>query len=165
MGVVLAGGRSSRMKENKALMLFKEKPLLEHMISILKNVGIKNIKISGEVEGYDCEADEHLYEGPAKAIESIIQKFLDVEGFLFIPVDMPFLSVDVLRTLIKKEGSAYYQDWPLPVLIRPKWPLQKADSVHNFIRQQKAEVILIPKGYEDSFVNLNTPEEWKQAVK
>lgn len=165
LGVVLAGGRSSRMGQNKALMLFEGKPLIEHMIDILKDIEIKNIKISGEVKGYDCEVDETSFEGPVKAIESIIQKFSDVESFLFVPVDMPFLSADVLQAIMQRETSAYYQDWPLPAFIKPEKCGGSANSVRDYMKQQGAEIIPVPIKYEDNFININTPEEWKEAVK
>lgn len=165
LGVVLAGGRSSRMGQNKALMMFKGKPLVEHMNNILKDIGIENIIISGEVQGYNCEVDENSFQGPAKAIENIVQKFDDYKSFLFIPVDMPFLSVDVLRTLMQiGGGSSYYQDWPLPAFITPqKWE-GEVNSVRHFMKKQEAKIIPIPSQYNDCFININTPEEWKEAV-
>ena len=50
-GVVLTGGRSSRMGQNKALLDYQGKPLIEHMMEILKTTGIKEIFISGDVDG------------------------------------------------------------------------------------------------------------------
>ena len=34
-GVVLAGGKSSRMGKNKAMLIYNGKPLLNHMVGIL----------------------------------------------------------------------------------------------------------------------------------
>jgi molybdopterin-guanine dinucleotide biosynthesis protein A len=164
LGVVLAGGRSSRMGKNKALMMFEGQPLVEHMINILKGTGVKNIKISGEIEGYDGIADETSFEGPAKAIEGIIQKFSDYSSFLFVPVDMPFLSVDILRELMQGERSAYYKDWPLPAFVIPREREGEATSVRYFMQQQEASIIPIPPNYEDNFININTPEEWSRVA-
>jgi len=164
LGVILAGGRSSRMGQNKALMMFKGEPLVEHMINILKDTGTENIIISGEVQGYNYEADESSFEGPARAIESIIRKFTGYNSYLFIPVDMPFLSVGVLRTLMQEGGSAYYQDWPLPAFITPQNWEGEVNSVRHFMEKQEAKIISIPSQYNDNFININTPEEWKEAV-
>ena len=50
--VVLAGGKSSRMGQDKALILFNEKPLLLHIANILQEVNSK-VYISGKKGAYN----------------------------------------------------------------------------------------------------------------
>lgn len=102
-GVVLAGGRSSRMGKNKALLDYQGKPLVEHMMEIIKRAGIREIFISGDVDGYDCLPDPAPFTGPAEAIKSIIQRLSSYAGFLFVPVDMPLLKPEMLHLLLNKK--------------------------------------------------------------
>ena len=50
-GYILAGGRSSRMGTDKALLIFQEKPLLKHMISLIEPI-CDIVVISGQNFGY-----------------------------------------------------------------------------------------------------------------
>ena len=46
-GIVLAGGRSSRMGTSKALLRYKDRPLIEHMQNLLHQAGLDDVYISG----------------------------------------------------------------------------------------------------------------------
>ena len=160
-GVVLAGGKSSRMGTNKALLFYKQSPLVEHMQQILKDTGIDRIIISGQVDGYECFPDETLFQGPVKAIEDIIEENQDaIKGFLFIPVDMPLLNPDILDVLLRYPEGAYFNEMPLPAYISAPYCKTNAHSVRQMLDQLKIKPINIPKSFIPCMKNVNTPEEW-----
>lgn len=51
-GIVLVGGRSSRMGRDKAFLELKGKPLVGHMLDVLRSAGLKDVFVSGHVQGY-----------------------------------------------------------------------------------------------------------------
>ena len=52
IGLVLAGGRSRRMGQDKALMRYQGKPLFEHAAALLNEAGCKQVLISRNQPGY-----------------------------------------------------------------------------------------------------------------
>ncbi len=101
-GLILAGGRSSRMDgQDKGLLKLIDKPMIEYVIQQLKPQ-VEQILISanrhiGQYEqfGYDVLLDEYDdFRGPmagmAKGLSSI-----DSEYLLTVPCDGPLLPIDL----------------------------------------------------------------------
>lgn len=163
-GVVLAGGRSSRMGKNKALLEFKGRPLVQHMIDILRDAGLKDIFISGSLEGYSCINDEQLFAGPVQGIRSVLQEKPNYKGYLFVPVDMPLLTPEILQDLISKNEGGYFIGWPLPLFLMRPITMGESASVQGFIEANSLYPVDIPSAYEAAMVNINTPQEWDEAL-
>lgn len=163
-GVVLAGGRSSRMGQNKALLDYQDKPLIEHMLDILKQTGIEDTFISGDVDGYDCISDERPFSGPAEAIKSVVDQFPDYAGFLFVPVDMPLLNAETLHLLLQQKEGGHFINWPLPAFIAPPFSESQATSVKDLLQDYGIYPVDIPDHFLPFMKNANTPQEWKEVA-
>jgi len=164
-GIVLAGGRSSRMGHNKAFLEFKGKPLVEHMLDVLQSVGLKDVFVSGHVEGYPCIVDDAPFSGPAEAIKSTLKKIPGYKGYLFVPVDMPFLKSQTLQVLLAQEYGGYFIKWPLPAYLTPPFSLTNSVSAHDFLAAQGIYPVSLPQDFEEDMKNINTPQEWEEALK
>lgn len=98
-GFVLAGGKSSRMGRDKALLELAGKPLVEHAVSKLRRI-CEQVSVLGE--GPELEAygpvvrDVHPGCGPIGGIEAALlhSKY---EWNLILPVDVPFLPTAFLN--------------------------------------------------------------------
>lgn len=163
-GVVLAGGRSSRMGQNKALLDYHGKSLIEHMVGILKKSGIEEIFISGDVEGCDCLSDQTPFEGPAEAIKSVIKRLSSYAGFLFVPVDMPLIKPEMLCMLLQQHAGGYFIGWPLPALIMPPYSESKRKSVQGLLDDYGISPVELPGHFASSMKNANTPQDWKEVI-
>lgn len=163
-GVVLAGGRSSRMGQNKALLDYKGQPLIDFMCGLLHKTGLSDIYISGDLPGYDTIKDPRPYEGPAAAIRYVMDDLSGYKGALFVPVDMPFLNPDLLRSLCEHKSGAYYKGRPLPVYLPAGSALGEGASVKQMLAPLNAAVLAAPEAARHMFSNLNTPQEWEEAV-
>ena len=166
IGAVLAGGRSSRMGTDKAFLEYRGKLLIEHMMDLLKEAGAKQVWVSGSLAGYPCIPDEEKFEGPAMAMCHILKcsRRADVSGVLFVPVDMPALTPNLLRKLGEREGGAYYQGWPLPAFLPFKDISPEDKSIKGLLRTLRIPAREIPEGRQACFINVNTPEEWREAA-
>jgi molybdopterin-guanine dinucleotide biosynthesis protein A len=166
IGVVLAGGRSSRMGTNKAFLEYRGKPLIDHMMGLLKEADAKEVWVSGSLAGYPCIPDEEKFEGPAMAIRHVLKctKRANVSGVLFVPVDMPALTPNLLREIGRQKGGAYYQGWPLPAFLPFKDISPEDRSIKGLLRTLRVPAREIPEGHRACFVNANTPEEWREAA-
>lgn len=164
-GVVLAGGRSSRMGINKALLSYKGQTLVSHMANILHRADIQDVFISGDVPGYDCIGDAVRHDGPAQAMYSLLEHFsADYERLLFIPVDMPLMQVKTLKRLIAQGGCVYYESYPLPACLVTGYGSSNSRSVRALLDSMGARSIVLPAAYELSMSNINTPEDWESIA-
>lgn len=164
-GIVLAGGRSSRMGRNKAFLEFKGKPLVGHMLDVLQSLGLKDVFVSGHVEGYPCIVDDAPFSGPAEAIKSVLKNIPGYKGYLFVPVDMPFLRSQTLQILLEQEGGGYFIEWPLPAYLTPPFSSTDSVSVHDYLAAQGIYPVSLPQEFEEDMRNINTPQEWEEVSK
>ncbi len=164
-GIILAGGKSSRMGKDKALLEYKGALLLDHMIKLLNDTNLDNIYISGDFKGYNCIVDRQKFNGPACAIIDVMAQLNDYDGALFVPVDMPLLTPNLLQLLLDHPSGAYFDSSPLPVFItKPVLGKNiKANcSVKQLLKEQKIEPITLPEKYKNQMQNFNTIEDWQK---
>jgi molybdopterin-guanine dinucleotide biosynthesis protein A len=114
-GYVLAGGRSSRMGRDKALLELAGKPLIEHAVTKLRRV-CTEVHILAGAEGEHAGLaqyaplvhDPHPGCGPVGGFEAALKQSV-FEWNLFLPVDMPFLPSalldDWVRATLRDESS------------------------------------------------------------
>jgi molybdopterin-guanine dinucleotide biosynthesis protein A len=94
-GIVLAGGRSSRMGEDKSLMKLNGKALVEYSINALRPLCDKVI-ISSNIAAYDftgCEVwpDELPDQAPIIGIYSCLKRS-ETELNVILSCDIPLMS-------------------------------------------------------------------------
>ena len=96
LGVVLAGGLSSRMGQDKAQLSRNNRSMLTFSKQMLSDSGINNIIISGD--NYDVP-DKIKKNGPVGGILSVLARFPHVKSLLILPVDLPFITASALAEL------------------------------------------------------------------
>lgn len=98
-GFVLAGGKSSRMGQDKALLPFCGVPLIEIAVAKLRSL-CAEVSILGTRDDLEVYApsvsDLRVDAGPGAAFESAF-KTMTRDWALFVPVDVPLLPAFVLR--------------------------------------------------------------------
>mgnify|MGYP001248098439 CR=1 FL=1 len=103
-GVILAGGKSSRMGTDKGLILLKGKPLIQYVIDALFKVVSKVIIISNNKEysklGLDVYPDLIKEKGPVGGIFTALT-YSDTKTNVFVSCDTPFVTEELLNLLIK----------------------------------------------------------------
>lgn len=107
-GFILAGGKSSRMKSDKALLLIQGEPLLGRMTRLLKPF-CQTVAISGnnpDHEDFNLEMVRDLYPGcgPISGIFSSL-KHSSTQWNLLVSVDVPFINEDFLQTMVSGIGN------------------------------------------------------------
>ncbi len=163
-GIVLAGGKSSRMGRNKALLPYKGQPLIDHMMALLRGAGLQDIFISGHLLDYPGIADESPAAGPVEGIRSVIKHKPGYQGYLFVPVDMPLLTPSVLRLLLAQEQGGYFINAPLPAYLVPPFTPCASASVQSFLDAQGIYPVDLPDSLAHTMKNTNTPQEWEEAL-
>jgi len=171
-GLVLAGGASTRMGTDKALLTLEGHTLLDRAVGILRRFGADPVLVSGNRPGYDCVPDSRPGLGPLGGLESILAARGELAGrwMMVIPVDMPYLDTETLGHLAGAAqahgGGAACTQYPLPLAIRVTDGL--ADAVDRAlagtgsIRDLVGDLGLARVEREEGrpFENFNTPQAW-----
>jgi len=101
-GYVLAGGRSSRMGRDKALISLAGKPLIEHAVAKLRRIcsAVHILSNDTALTAFaPTVSDIHTGCGPIGGIEAALAH-TPYEWNLFLPVDVPFLPAAFLSRWI-----------------------------------------------------------------
>lgn len=117
LGVVLAGGLSSRMGTDKALLTRNNETMLSYSRQQLQQANVADVIISGKEHGI---ADSVNNLGPMGGIYTVIQKY-NPSALLILPVDLPLIDSDSLQQL-KKVGeiaqkACFFQNSFLPLYL------------------------------------------------
>ena len=104
-GLVLAGGKSSRFGEDKALVFYKGMTFLERSISLLDSLDLKPVVVTRRGADYPLAGCPVIYDqlpekGPLGGIYTAMTHFKDT-AFLVLTCDMPDLTGRVLSDLLR----------------------------------------------------------------
>ena len=103
--IILAGGKSSRMGSDKALLLYKNKTFLEHVVCAIKPLVDEVLIISNnkdhQVDNCKTIPDLILNSGPIAGIYTGL-KHSKTENNLVISCDIPLVKTSILEFIIKK---------------------------------------------------------------
>ncbi len=102
VGFVLAGGRSTRMGVDKALVPFCGRPLLEHALALLREAGL-SATIAGArsaLSGFAPVVDDsEPGRGPLTGVCTALRS-CTARRAVFVPVDLPLLPASLIRYLL-----------------------------------------------------------------
>ncbi|WP_154223445.1 molybdenum cofactor guanylyltransferase [Marinicella rhabdoformis] len=170
-GVVLCGGQSSRMGQNKSELIYKGKPLKAFMRSVLLDAGLDSVYFSGP----DGIADEQSGLGPLSGMSSSLRALDDGINVLFVPVDMPLLNsklVAGLLDVVEDSEVTRFEGQHFPLILKntkkvrqilTKQLEDKQLAIHQLFEQLSQKLVEL-EGQSVQFTNVNTQKEW-QAIK
>ena len=175
VAVILAGGLSSRMGKDKALLPYKGERLIDFIVAILVDLGLQ-IYVSGQVESFECIPDRVPLLGPMGGVISSIDFLLSrsVDAALFVPVDMPRLSKALLKPLIDFQGTCdalTYEHHPLPLRLSFsenmynkldifKSSMPSRGSINGFLKTLDTASLIPLDDQKICLQSTNTPEDW-----
>lgn len=119
-GIVLAGGRSTRMGRDKALLPWGEGTLLDRMIERLREAGALRMVVSGDRPSHGGIPDAWRDGGPVCGLASVVPHCGDGVAVV-VPVDLPLLDTRRIRVLAEAthaQGAAFFAGHPLPCGLR-----------------------------------------------
>ncbi len=106
--MILAGGKSTRMKEDKGLVVFEGRKLVESVIAVAStltdNITLLTPNPSYRQFGYPCIEDDLKDKGPLGGIYTGLLRS-GTRKNLFLGCDMPFLTESLLSALLAACGE------------------------------------------------------------
>lgn len=185
IGVILAGGQSRRMGQDKALLTHNGTSLLEHTTKLLQDTDCQLVILSGYPRvGFVGKVipDDVFEAGPVSGIMSTFRYLMNNYPLgvqcLVVPVDMPKLTSKLLRFLLenaKDSDGALFHKHPLPFCLNLSKALQnlvqnteafsltnqRSPSIRGFLSPLKMSILEPSLEELNELVNVNTPEEWE----
>lgn len=175
-GVVLAGGLSSRMGRDKALLHWQGRPLIEQQIALLHATGVREVKVSGDRPAYHGVADPLPQRGPLGGIAGVAANCADGE-LLIVPVDMPRLQPLLLQRLRDAEpgaGGVRFAGHVLPMRLR--LDTRCRDALHTLLAEREPRArslralqervgvreIVLSAQEAAQLIDCNTEETWRE---
>jgi molybdenum cofactor guanylyltransferase len=184
-GIVLAGGKSSRMGSDKSKMILNSKTLIEYSIEALKPL-CETVVISSNNYSYDytgCEVwpDELPDGSPMVGIYSCLKRS-QTEYNIILSCDIPLISTSLLDYLLSNSKDS---DITVPIhgnnLIEPLCGIYKKsclDVLKGFIdrvnyrlneciRSTSHRLVKIDQTTnfsEKLFTNINTPDDFHKLL-
>jgi molybdopterin-guanine dinucleotide biosynthesis protein A len=189
-GIILAGGRSSRMGKNKAfLTVDNNQKIIEGIIELFQELFQETIIVSNEPELYEylgvpVTTDIIPRQGPLSGIHAGLVKAGTQYSFV-VPCDMPFLQANLIKLLVEE---AVGFDVAVPQIGKYLQPLHAVYSKNclehiekclnnnivkvfalypwvkvNFVGESKLSSAINNGSLDQVFFNINTQEELEQA--
>ncbi|HFS68147.1 MAG TPA: molybdenum cofactor guanylyltransferase [Flavobacteriia bacterium] len=176
-GLILIGGKSTRMGTDKSNIIYHNKPQKDFLFDLLKDsFGQKNtyfsVRNKQQLDVENAIADTFLNLGPFGGICSAFQKNPNV-AWLSIATDLPFVDANVINSLLKHrnpskiatafKGKSKNFPEPLITIWEPKaYPIllqylaQGYSCPRKVLINNDVEIVEI----DDKFIqNINTKEE------
>ncbi len=189
VGVILAGGKSSRMGTDKAGLRIDGESMLLRMRRVLKAAGCMQVMLSGHARDdwhADTIPDKLSDTGPVGGIVSTLcwaeKNTSPNTRIVFVPVDAPLLSPDLIASMLHLEpagNGCFISESPLPLaLTTTDAVLQQAAiayadlvaqqsswSVRRFIEPLKLRSINVNDSIRPQLINVNTPAQWEDLLR
>ena len=185
VGVILAGGRSSRMGRDKAGLCINNESLLLRARRSLLAAGCERVLLSGppRQDWPDaCVPDQLTGAGPVGGIISAlawaVADGMPTKNLLFVPVDAPLLSPELLASMLQKTDSGVNgcrtPGSPLPVVLKTTEAVLKqcaaaqvdleakrSWSVKRFVEPLHLVALDETDAIAPQLINVNTPAQWE----
>jgi molybdopterin-guanine dinucleotide biosynthesis protein A len=178
-GLVLVGGKSTRMKTNKSELNYHGKPQKEFAKELLGNNNLETFYSVGNASEKENEiSDTFLNLGPFGGICSAFQKDPNSAWFV-LATDVPFINNEIIKllllkrnpskfaTAIKGKGKEFVE--PLITIYEPKaysillqYLAQGYSCPRKMLINSDVEIVEIDANF---IRNINTPEEFEVAKK
>src|SRR5690625_331533 len=177
IGIVLAGGRSSRMGRDKALLRWRGQTLLDHQLETLRLSGVDQTCVSGRRPEHNGIADPQPGAGPLGGLAGVAAFIQEDVNLLVVPVDMPLLSPELLRRLGRENPAANclrFAEKILPMRLRldriaRRLLQQRLDaertgerSLHALQSDLNAAELALDEAEANQLVDCNTPAVWQE---
>ncbi|MEC3966402.1 molybdenum cofactor guanylyltransferase [Flagellimonas halotolerans] len=182
-GIVLAGGKSTRMGKDKAFLMLDDKPFISHILETVKQCAENVLIISNNQKldslGVTRHADLIPCVGPIGGIYTGLTHS-NTEFNIVVACDTPLLNKETIGILIdgiddKHDGFiVQHEDVPMPLVgIYRKSSIayfkeaidEEKLGLQKLLATLRTKTIDLPKSHSKSVWNINTLEDFRTIKK
>ena len=184
-GLVLAGGKSTRMGTDKGSIVYHELPQREHLYHLLEKVcdktflSVRSEQVNELPSGVNFILDNNEFRGPYNGILSAHKKYPHV-AWLILACDLPLMDLKGIQQLIKERNSNKVatafagNESRLPEPLCAIWEVEGLkQSIAHLINGTStcprkflinSDVQLVFPKEEQILLNANSKEEYQEAI-
>ena len=186
--MLLAGGKSSRMGQNKAELFYQGKTFVDYSIEKAEKLGINRIYLSGNQKvKKEVQIIQDIYQekGPLGGIHACMKE-IKTPYCLVLPVDVPQIPIEVLECMLNYHEShgQNAEGKQLPLLLKHEtfmepligiYPVTMVDFIEKRILEERLSVFRMIEAWGcESFeaeiqnwqaANINTWDEYENLLK
>ncbi|MEX0289609.1 MAG: molybdenum cofactor guanylyltransferase [Flavobacteriaceae bacterium] len=184
-GLVLAGGKSTRMGKDKGAIVYHNRPQREHLYDLLQRVcdrtfySIREDQVEEFSKLEECVVDKNIFKGPFNGMLSAHEQFPDV-AWMVMACDMPFMDEQALRKLLEQSDEDYIatafatQESGLPEPLAAIWEPQGLAGAIDYLRNSSSScprkylinshTKLVSPDRDQLVLNANSIEDYEHAV-
>ncbi|WP_405247073.1 molybdenum cofactor guanylyltransferase [Cellulophaga sp. Asnod2-G02] len=185
-GLVLSGGKSTRMGTDKGLITYHGIPQRDYIYKLLEEVcdatflSIRDDQAATIPENFQIITDENEFKGPFNGILSAHKKHPKV-AWLVLACDLPLIDVKALKELIqardttKLATSFALRENPLPEPLCALWEAEGLKAAVDYMNSGQGscprkflirnDVSLVFPSDEKVLLNANSVSEYEEALK
>tara|TARA_R110002050_G_scaffold118625_1_gene236087 strand:+ start:11695 stop:12288 length:594 start_codon:yes stop_codon:yes gene_type:complete len=185
-GLVLSGGKSTRMGKDKGLIAYHGTPQREYIYKLLREVceetfiSIRKDQVAEIPNNFQVIVDKDKFKGPYNGILSAHQKYPNV-AWLVLACDLPLIDVAALKELIASRNSTKLatafasKENPLPEPLCAIWEAEGLKASVKYMNSQQGscprkflinnDVALVFPANEKVLLNANSESEYQEAIK
>lgn len=175
IAVILAGGKSARMGQDKALLNIGNKTLLRHMQMILAQTSVDKVLVNQNNKQHKELRDIIPHKGPLSGIHSAAIQYPE-HNLLIVPVDLPLIDATTLQPLLehgeKQQINTRFSHHNLPLfLINSTKLCEKLDYTLRFTNHYSVGRLCshfplseMHLRKQSRLFNSNTPAQWRFAL-
>lgn len=175
--IILAGGKSSRMGTDKALLKYKGKTFVQIIYDNLKyicsDVIISSNNSEVKIEGVKTVEDEFKNIGPMGGLYTCLKHSKTDYSFV-VSVDTPFISAKLLSKIASQSGGyevtvveenkkvhpligVYHKS--VITLLKSEIAAEKY-KIMQMIKKTKHQIISVNDRYKNELFNINSPDDF-----
>ena len=179
-GLVLAGGKSSRMGRDKTQLVYHNKAQRDYAVEILENNLLQtfvSVAQDQKISTHEYIQDKFVGLGAFGAICSAFQHDPN-KAWLAVATDLPFVTEDLIKLLLQKrnpkkiataiKGISKEFVEPLITIYEPKaYPILLSYLAQGYSCPRKVLInsnVEIVEVDNDLIRNVNTPDEYQDAI-
>lgn len=184
-GVILAGGKSSRMGKNKSFLKLGNQTIIERIAELMKSIFNDVVIITNTPDEYkflDLPLYEDIYKwkGPLAGVHSALTHST-TEKIFVLSCDVPLMTKEMIEYIVEYktdkpvvycEAAGYHQPlvgvYSKEILGEIEKFLTESEisdkSFHQFLKNIDAEIIHpenLPFYRDEIFFNVNRPEDYE----
>ncbi|SNR68214.1 molybdenum cofactor guanylyltransferase [Maribacter sedimenticola] len=184
-GLVLSGGKSTRMGNDKGLITYHQLPQREHLYQLLSKVcertflSIRSDQEEEISQDFETIIDQDEYRGPYNGLLSAHAAYPEV-AWLVLACDLPLIDIKALQELVagrntQKIASAFANvDDPLPEPLCAIWEPESLEQSIAYLNNGNGscprkflintDIHLVFPRNKEVLLNANSKEDYSQAL-